>query len=598
MVDPVCNIYVRDDNGVLRRVDCYTATLTRQRQTNKLKPRELQLTMSRSSAIKTFDQIVVEKQGRVLFRGYAKFPSIDNKHIKSWTCLGMEDLLLNRRTPVFYFDRFEKPTFGQLFSDSLAQDMFPGLIAIANTYIMPGQDYVMQGTENVAILHGMGTASDIGTSNLFRLDNGKISQLNNIPDLTEFLARAAAVPNTGSYFYRDANKLYINIGRDEECQSWYALGGIFADDYVGKDTSCRLGRIDNPDEILTGSLLLNWSIIGDLILNIASANDRFVNIWDDWDHTYFDITETEGREPENGVYKFYESDLINIKKRPPTSIRAHSLTGQGRGSQYYTRDNHSPEDDIKIEAVTSFPDEFRDANGKLIKLTDQAFVDQDAAEAWTIEPARPDLILMPTDWIRLKPDDEDEKLLKADTIKEDCFSGLATIDLSEHRKNFYDVFEYLQEVDKSYTKTYPIEFGVEVSDNNTWNYDYYGVFHLHVPKGFLDVVHKARAVLSLTLTQNHPSTSDNFTADQLGRCSITVRNDLTGVRCPFGCFPAIPMGQSNGWSIPEMDVTDLVVESGDGVNLDVYVFVYPHNVPNNTVKIDGSASLKFLKRDG
>jgi hypothetical protein len=598
MADPVCNIYVRDDNGVnLHLVDCEKASLTRQRQTNKLKPRELKLTVSRSSPIKTFDEIIAEKQGKILFRGYAKFPEIDTKKRKIWTCFGMEDLLLYRKSQIFYFDRFEKPTFGQLFADSLMAGAFPGLIAIANSYIMPGQDYVMEGTENVVILPGMGTASDIGTSNLFYLDEGKIAQLNEIPDLTDFLARASAAPNIGANFYRDAFKLYINIGRDEECQSWYALGGIFADNYIGKDTTCRLGHIDNPDEILTGSLLLNWSVIGDLILNIAAANDRFVNIWDDWQNTYFDISETEGREPENGVYKFYESDLIDISKRQPTSIRAHSITGQGRGSQYYTRDDHSPKDRIKIETMASFPDEFRDADGKLIKLTDQAFVDQES-EAWTIRPIRPDLLLMPMDWIRLKPDDEDEKLLISDTIKEDLLTGLATIDLSEHRTNFYDVFEYLQQVDKSYTKTYPIEFGLEVSSSDTWNYDYYGVFHLHVPKGFLDAVHKARAVLTLSLTQHHPSTSDNFNADQLGRCSITVRNDLAGVRCPFGCFPALPLGQSNGWSIPEMDVTDLVVESGAGVNLDVYVFVYPHNTPTNTVKIDGSATLKFLKRDG
>jgi hypothetical protein len=381
---------------------------------------------------------------------------------------------------------------------------------------------------------------------------------------------------------------------------WYNLGGIFADNYIGKDTSCRLGHIDNPEKLPDlSSLLLNWSIIGDLILNIASANDSFVSIWDDWNYTYFDISETEGREPENGVYKFYESDLIDIKKRPPTSIRAHSLTGMGRGNQYYTRDNHSPKDNIKIEATQSFTDEFRDANGKLIKLTDQAFIDQDAAELWTIEPIRPDLLLMPGDWIRIKPDDEDEKKLKADTIKENCLNGLATIDLSEHKINFYDVWEFAQEVDKSYTKTYPMEFAVAVSGNDTWNYDYQGVIHLHVPKGFLDTSHKARAVLQLTLTQHHPSSGDTLSADQLGRCGLVIRNDLTGVRCPFGCFPAIPMGQSGGWSIPEIDVTDLVIESGDGVGLDLYIFVYPHHTPASaTVKIDGSATLTFLKRDG
>jgi hypothetical protein len=599
MTDPVCDIYYWDDNGVLRHLDCYTAQLTRQRQTNKLLPRELQLTMSRSSPLKTFDQVLVEKQGRVLFRGYAKFPAIGGKRIKTWTCAGMEDLLLNRRTPTFYFDRFEKPTFGQLFADTLSQDQFPGLIAMANTYIMPGQDYVMQGTENVAILPNMGTDSDLGTSNLYRIKDGKIDQLNEIVDLTEFLARAAANPSVGTTFHRDANKLYINITKGNDCMFWYNLGGVFADAYKGKDTTCRLGHIDNPDEKMSGTLMLNWSVIGDLILNICEANDRYVSIWDDWDYTYFDISESEGREPENGVYKFYESDLIDIKKRAPVSIRAHSITGQGRGTQYYTRDNHSPDDDIKIETIQSFEDEFKDEDGKLVKLTDQAFIDQDKLELWTIAPISPALILMPGDWIRLKPDDEDEKLLKADTIKEDLINGLATIDLSEHKTNFYDVWEHLQEVDKSYTKTYPIEFAEAAGGSDTWDYDYHGIIDgLHVPKGFLQSSLKAKAILSLTLDQHHPSTEDSFNADQLGRCSLTVRLDLNGTRCSFGCFPAIPMGQSGGWTIPEMDVTSLVAENGDNADLHIYISVHPHNVPTNTVQINGSATLTFLKRDG
>lgn len=599
-------IYFLDDNNTKRTLLPESAKLTRDVQTNQLKPREFEMVLDRGTSIKELDIVIVEKMGSVIFRGYVKFIEINSKYKKTITCAGMEDLLLYRLTPVFFFDKYTDITFQELLSETLTDGGMPGLLACVNSYIMPGQVYRAEGTGAIQILSGMGTDSDIGTNDLFYLGEDGLVK---IPDLGTLGALEGITSASEDGFYRDAYDLYISINTNGANRWWYEFGGIFARNF--KDTTIRLDGMVAAvaEKELEGSLMMDWNKIGDLICNICAAHKLFVSFRDDHNYTYIKISEEEGRFSESGVYTFHEEDLIDIKRIARDEPVAHSITGKGRGIQYYTRDNHAANTRVKIERVIDFEDEFKDSEGELTDLIDDEFVDWQNDTVWSITPSRTDLVLYPGDWVKLEPAYEARTIVKINRISENCVSGELDIDLTQHQTDISDIWQYMQDIDNGYTQNYPWEIcdpvtsnAVQVDDYEEWE-ETWPRYHLgetaplefQIPDGVANTDKKPRALLALAIQEEFVDWDEaQQEIDLIGRCNVKVT---------FGSYiysiPNISVGYSNAWQIPEIDITDAVIANGDDddVNINIVITAAESSISSD-VALNISGTIKFYKRAG
>ncbi len=232
-------IWYTDHAGQYRRLMPRSGKYTARRLTNKMVPRQLRLTLPAGAPVEEFTQITATDRDKVFFRGYAKFVETDYMaDKKEVTVEGMEGLLNYRVTPKFALDKYHIPTIGEVFSDKLREGAPPGILAIANSWIMPGQSYILTagGTVKNPIvrLPGMGTDSDIGTAKLFFLSQTDVKQLEQVYDTANM-----TVGDSKYIFYRDPYNLDVLIGWDNQTVSWRDWGGLFAENHVGKDTSCR-----------------------------------------------------------------------------------------------------------------------------------------------------------------------------------------------------------------------------------------------------------------------------------------------------------------------------------------------------------------------
>lgn len=603
-------VWYIDHAGVRRRLDPSKATRTAKRLTTRMVPREVKLTLPANSQIRELDTVIVEKQGNVLFRGYVKFLEIDySRNETTVSCYGMEDLLNYRVTPIFYLDQYHTPTMGEVFADTLIDGEIPGLLACANSYIMPGQSQILQtgGTvyNPIVKLPGMGTSSDIGTADLYYLAETSVKKLEELHE-----ASMIAAGDTKYIFYRDANDLTVVIGYNNRTTSWNmgGGGGIFAANH--KDTTCRLGPMtsDVAEKALEGTLLYNYNMIGDFLVSLAAAHGLFVTITDDWGRTYVNISEDEGRGLQespwggHGVIEFGSDELRSVRKRARAQVTAHSIMGRGMALPYYTRDDHAPRP-IKIEKIIDINNEFADANGKLVELIDDEYEDQKESNLYTIEPIRNDLVLYPMDWIKFTPPGGNPILACIDAIDDDLLSGSMKLDLKQAKTDISDIWLFMAQVDSEFVKFYPWKFvdDVSASDNqDVSNPSYWFDLVFDIPRGVVSraATYKTRIVLMMTITANSDATSRY--ADNLGAIKFTLKNTNS---VNVYASNALPAGGSHAasWSIPPIDVTDYIKDDATTATLHFFVEgITPPTPPTNWSSTGATVSgtLSFYKRAG
>lgn len=555
-------VYMEDKGGNFHQVKINSGALNTYRQDNKLKPAELNLNLPRGSPVQQDSKLIVAMQDRVLFRGVVKYkPDLDTSS-KSIRAYCMTEFLIDRCTPNGWYYPKGTLSFEDIFNDTIETGVLPGLLMFANSLVPNGQpssDY--DTSKYITRLDGLGSSSYLSGRTFYLVHYREyIKPLHQCASISELINVEA---DHQFAYYQDGTDLYIREESSDSLRGWNENGIFLADGC--KDTSVRLGTISNSTQAIYGDLVLNRDKIGDLILSLVAASGNYLHIRPDWNYVYLDIDEDIGRGPDDGIYTFDETsgDLASIRRRASSFPKADIIQGVGRGNSYYCYGDIAPSVRIKREVQYSVPNGFLDEDGRLIQYIKDEYNDGLIDYIYTIQPKRTDIVILPGDYIKLRPFAENEELIYSDTAKLDLMSGAWTIELAKHVPDASDAWEYLQEISAQYNSNYILQF----SDPITQTCTYYpadpthagttGSMTFSVPDGVLDADIKPRITLSLSLGTKQKATDD------AGR--ITAALSINSATFKPGCFHGVVIGKadSSGWAFPEMDCTSLINDDDD-----------------------------------
>jgi hypothetical protein len=552
-------------------------TLTMPKLTSGMEARTLELTLGRNVPVQQFAEVIAVERGIPIFRGYVESYEIDSKKEKTLSVIGAEGWL-NRRSCISYFYP-EDTEFSALLADSLTTLGQPGLLAVANSAVPPGLDYtVYASADNQIKIAGGGKASRFGTRDMFSVDYRYIRKI----DEVSALADLAGLDNV---LYRDDDDLYIKLNNHHQ-RGWPDLGGLLVENAF--DTSVRIGYY--VAKSLSGSLQVNVDDkIGDVIVDTAMGHGYHVHVRDDWNFTYLDFIETEGRAT---GYVFYEKDLTDIQKSIPDDAKVHSLTGVGVGNQYYTCADLSYTG-FWNQGVYEVEHGFKDFNGILMSRTDEKYGSMQTDWQWKIRMQNKDVLLLPGDFVTLAPNHEPQETLSCQIIE--YSANELTLELGARRRTNADTWELLQGLDRGFTDTYLLELHQPITQTTTFypsdpaHAAPSGSLAFAVPVGVLDASKRPRITLSLTMKAQSSAVDISF-----GRVAIVVSVGTNAIR--VGQL----VGTTIGEPLPEIDITDVVTANATNT---VYINVYmvneysqSHTAYTSHPQISVSGTMNFYKR--
>ena len=428
--------------GAPRRyaVQCKDARLTLPKQTDKLRPRELEFTIDRSVPVPQFSEVLVTERDFPLFRGFVQTYTINSKREKTLSCLGMEALLNQRYALPWYYPK--STSFIRLFSDTITKDQVPGLLVSANSALMPGVKWEYETeSKNIIKIPGAGQRSRLGTSDIYKAALRGISILTSQASLSYL----SAFDNS---YYRDTDDLYVRIDNQYE-RSWADYGGLLFEN--GFDTTVRLGPISNPTVALIGDLTVSGDApIGDTIMEIIQAQKYHAHIYDTENRTYISFDKVEGRDT---GYVIYENDVETIEKSIPDDPATHAIFGRGAARQFYTacdlrKMGTWTQDTIEVQ------NGYKDENGKLAPYIEDAFALPDWQYKVSMEqPTGRELILVPGDFVTLIPNFEG-KIYASITEIEYLLDETITITLGKRTPYFDNTWDILQSPSTGYNIDY------------------------------------------------------------------------------------------------------------------------------------------------
>lgn len=546
-------------------------TLSLPKQIDSLDSRSLDLTTPREVPIKQSATILVKEQENVIFRGYVESYSMQRnsyENYRSCAVMGFENLL-NQRWAALYDYPAGTCTYAELFSDTCTNGKIPGLLAIANSMLAPGWAYTLHdsASHTYKIANG-GTNYRLNGKAPFAIDYRYLVDL----DLAASLADCISVDNT---YYQSATDLYVHIDNHYH-RGWADIGGLLLSNAF--DTTIRLG--DVPAENVDGELQTAYDKIGDLIVNIANGDSKFVHWRDTEEYTYLDIDTAEGR---TTGYILEEHELESLERTTPGDPLVRAIFGRGEGNQMHTTGDLTY-DGIWTQDVYEVDQAYKDAYGNLKTRVTAKYNERQTDYCWRVafrQRADRTLLLKPGDFVTLRPYHEADELLSITNIDLDE-QDVITLDLGQKRPTFNTSWEILLGEAGAYTKKYLRESHKSITQTTTFNAGSTGTMTFAVPDG----VKTASLRPVITIKPTLSLTSD--TAD-IGRCAVVITVD--GVKPNFGQLVATTIGESGGEGLPEIDVTSQITEDADN---DIVIGVYA--TPTSTKEIDASVIMKFYKR--
>ena len=620
-------------------------TLTSHKLTDSMEPRELDLTLARGVPVTQFAEILAVERGIPIFRGVVETYEIDNKREKSLTVLGSE-AWLNRRSCVSYFYP-EGTAFSSLFSDTLTDLGKPGLLAVANSSVPMGLDYTVYAEpDNQIKIAGGGRSGRFTNRDLYSIDYRYVHKMDEATALVDLTP-------LDNIFYRDDNDIYIKLNNHYQ-KDWPNLGGLLVENAF--DTTVRLG--EDSGKSLSGSLQVTpEDEIGNLITDIAIGHGYHVHIRDDWNFTYLDFLEDEGR---TTGYVFYEKDMESIEKSIPDDAKVHALIGKGVGNQYYSRADLSYTGFWNQE-VYEVEHGFKDANGILKSHTDEKYSSRQTDWQWRIGLRNRGVLLNAGDFVTIAPNHEPREELSCHTI-EYSSGGMLTVELGAKRPTNTDSWEVLQGLDRGFSDDYLLDSTAPLTKSGTFRPSdpahtfspsgAEGYLDFDVPAGTMETGLRPRITLSINLSGSgapaawKTSTAyvtGNFVTNEIsdvtylyecksdhtsgastepgvgaswttywtlagaadikyGGCALIVKVGTTSSTfatangCDYGNFIGYEIGQE----LPEIDITDLIKS---GAANRVYCYAYlaneysaAHTSQASHPTIAWSATMNFYKR--
>ena len=274
--------YCTNPMGTRFRFRPKTAQITCPLQTDSLEPRTLDLETARNVPIQQFAVIVAEENSIPVFRGYVRTYTITPEKNRSFDVVGMEALLNQRYAPTYFYPKASM-TIGEMFSDVLTNQAQPGLLAMANSALLPGVFYeVVDTSKNIVKLPGWGSTSRAAFKNIFAIDYRYVE----LVEEAENYDTLELIDNT---YYRDSSDLWIRIDNHYH-RRWYDFGGLLIEDAF---EAVKLGSVAREDDIIPGSLSTAHDPLGDLIIDILNSIGQYATFRDTADHTYLDTHEAE-----------------------------------------------------------------------------------------------------------------------------------------------------------------------------------------------------------------------------------------------------------------------------------------------------------------
>lgn len=251
--------------------------------TDKFQAREAELTLPRQIPVKQFAEVLVIKNSKPVFRGYVEQYDIDNRRDKRLTVVGIEKLLEYRYTPDFFYPA--GTTLTKLFTDVITLNDPPGLLAIANSLMPVGRQFVYHDqANNIVLLPGAGSDSHYSTKHAYYISHQYVSDLTLMqePGELDYIDLTAC---------RTADDLYIRIDHNY-ARGWPDRGGLLID--KAYDTSVRLGTC--PTDTLQGDLQTTTleDNIADLMTDLIISHGYYMHFRDTRKYLYIDITDDEG----------------------------------------------------------------------------------------------------------------------------------------------------------------------------------------------------------------------------------------------------------------------------------------------------------------
>jgi hypothetical protein len=576
-------------------------------QDGGLKPREASLVMSRSVPIQQFAEVVMIDDGMPLFRGFVP-RYVGNRQKKTINCMGVEALLLHSYTNSFNFSYSDEPasadntemTLGEIFSHDFEASR-PGLLMMANHALPIALPYEVYSAENNIIkLPGWGLQSRLGSRRVRWLGTDLMSDYFDVVDtLVELDDLQPAI-------YRDDTDIYIRF-QDSTADygfgnQWHQVGGLLAENF--SDTHIRCGTVDDPTDVLVGELFTQDDVIGDLVLDIAKAHNRYVQIRETRDYTCLDFLTTEGRSGEDGegIYTIYEDDVDKFEKSIPNESLSHILTGRGPGRQYYTAACSPSYQGFLYKNLYDVSDGYADARGILKPYTDDEYAKRATDYGYKIWTHRK---------LRAWPGDSMKLVLLGEAIEVCPLKALSIDSKGEYVLNFLsrdpdstDVWAAMQEVSASYSDYYMRVMLNPITDQMDPGDYFYPADDTHAPVAyphgtlsfdtgsfFDEATEKSNYRVLMDFTLNYAEDAD-FLMSQKDRWGVVLF--CNGVIPPGGIIDHFQFGETlSGIDLSEFATQYLHVEFRVRFYGD---FAKSHSVYTSHPKLTVSGTCNFMKR--
>ena len=430
------------------------------------KAAEFSIKCSRKIPIQRWAHVVATEGNDVLFRGYVTSPRIKNINTRELVCKGEEHLLLRRFTGRFSYQASARYLAHVFQSDAPSQtaDSYGvtgnvGMLFMANSLIpyygnvlttgTPAYDWWAEGADWIYKLSGLGTASRIGTANIYA--EGKL-----LPRQSTY----AALQATAISCYSDASDLWVRLDNASYNVGFGPRYCMFAENAY--DTGVRMGTIDLGSTVLTGNTQLNFTRILDILIDFAefyNLNPRFRR---GKDYTYFDALD----DPVESEFVLPEENIAKITQQYNEDSKVHALIGKGTGSedvqQIYAPSDHTWKG-IWIADTMDIEDGYLDSLGIAKPFVNAEYSYRQADEKFSITPT-PDWGHMPRPFsmIRLKLDGEAEKLLQVMSARRDE-AGNYDMEIGGRDSDILDAFNGRDSLDRVYLEDYLTEYGEAIS---------------------------------------------------------------------------------------------------------------------------------------
>lgn len=255
------------------------------KQVDRLEPRALDIAVPSGVPVQQWAQVLVYDESILRFRGFVKTYSGKRNYERTFSCEGMEALLNTRPAPDYFYPA--NTAFSDLFSDTCTDLAVPGLLACANSALLPGWDYtVYDAARNIVKIANGGKSHRLANRAIYSVDYRYLRKMDEAAQLTD-------MDWVDNCMFRDASDLYVRLDNHIH-RGWADLGGLWIDGAF--DTKCRLGNVVGANNSLIGSLQTTFEDkIGDLIMDTAKGHGFFVHFRDTANYTYIDLDQNEGR---------------------------------------------------------------------------------------------------------------------------------------------------------------------------------------------------------------------------------------------------------------------------------------------------------------